>query len=212
MLHQPKLFLYSLAINGRQATALTNLVGKEPDQINFALIENAADIVPNSKEWLWGFREMLRSNGYQLEPLDLRRWRNKRDDLQAKLADKDVIWIGGGHTYYLRWILRHTGADVMITELVKQGKVFAGWSAGAIVAGPTTQYFDAMGDDPEESPEVIMEGLRLTDVVVVPHLNNKDFSDDAIQTNRLLEEAGYHTQMLTDNQVLVIDGGEQKII
>jgi dipeptidase E len=135
-----KLFLYSLALSENQAAALTRLVGKDPAQITFALIENAADVIPNSKDWLGGFREMLRSKGYQLEILDLRKWKYKKTELYQKLASKDVIWLGGGNTFYLRWILKDTGADNIIQDLVEKGKIYAGWSAGAVVAGPTLQH------------------------------------------------------------------------
>ena len=53
----------------------------------------------------------------------------------------------------------------MIRELVEQGTVYAGWSAGAGMASPTLRYFDLL-DDTSEAPEVIWEGLGLTDVVV----------------------------------------------
>lgn len=206
-----KLFLYSLAIATNQAAALTQLVGKEPQDIKFALIENAADVESGSENWLERFREPLRSNGYQVEPVDLRNWRNNQKGLREKLASKDVIWVGGGNTFYLRWILRDTGADNTIIELVNQGKVYAGWSAGAIVAGPTLQYFDAM-DDPKESPEVIWGGLNLTNIVVVPHLDNELFAEEAKKTNQQLKHAGYNAMLLSENQAIIIHGSEHKVI
>lgn len=207
-----KLFLYSLALSRDQAAVLTRLVGKDPKDISFAVIENAADIVPNSREWLGGFRDMLLSNGYQLEQIDLRNWKNKRKALREKLSAKDVIWIGGGHTYYLRWMLRKTGADSIIKDLVKDGKVYAGWSAGAIVAGPTTRYFNLMSDDPNDAPEVILEGLNLTNIVVIPHLDNKEFAQDAENVNHHLTQAGYRTLLLKDTQALIINGSSHNII
>lgn len=206
-----KLFLYSLAISTQQADALTQLVGKEPQDISFALIENAADVEPGAESWLEGFREALRSHGYQVEPVDLRNWQDNRKGLQEKLAGKDVIWVGGGNTFYLRWILRDTGTDHMIVTLVKQGKVYAGWSAGAIVAGPTLQYFDAM-DDPKASPEVIHDGLHLTDIVIVPHLDNKHFAKGARKANQQLRQAGYHTVPLTDQQAVIVHDNRHKVI
>ena len=206
-----KLFLYSLALSEKQAAFLTNLVGKDPRQITFALIENAADVVSNSNEWLGGFREMLLTNGFQLERIDLRKWYGKSQALREKLTQKDVIWLGGGNTFYLRWILRATGADEIIKDLVSHGKVYAGWSAGAVVAGPTLQYFDTM-DDTNEAPEVILDGLQLTDIVVVPHLDNKDFDEDAKKANQQLKQTGYHTVTLRDDQVMVIKGEERRII
>jgi dipeptidase E len=206
-----KLFLYSLALSQDQAQELSILVGKDPKDITFALIENAADVVSNAHDWLGGFRDMLRINGFQLDVVDLRRWQGQREALREKLLGKDVIWLGGGNTFYLRWILRTTGADEIIRDCVRQGKVYAGWSAGAVIAGPTLEYFDTM-DDTRESPEIIWEGLSLTDFVVVPHLDNKEFAEDACLANEQLLAAGYHTVFIGDHQAFVMNGDEQKIV
>lgn len=200
-----------MAISQKQAAVLSRLAGKKPEQMTFALIENAADVIGNSKDWLGGFRQMLQNNGYQLELLDLRMWRGRKKALRAKLQSKDVIWLGGGNTFYLRWILKETGADNIIRDLVDKGKIYAGWSAGAVVAGPTLKYFESM-DDISESPEMIMDGLNLINSVVVPHLDNKDFADDAKEANQKLRHDGYNTIVLNDDQVLIINGDEQNVI
>ena len=206
-----KLFLYSLALSTEQAEALARLAGKDPALMKFAIIENAADVIANAVDWLGGFRAMLEGNGYQLELLDLRDWRGRRDELFEKLSSKDVIWLGGGNTFYLRWILKETGADLMIRDLVNQGKIYAGWSAGAVVAGPTLRYFEPM-DNTNMTPQLILDGLHLTETVVVPHLNNKEFSEDAKEADQQLRLAGYRTITLNDDQVLMIDGDQQLII
>ncbi len=208
----PKLFLYSLSVSPGQCSELTKLAGKEPGEIKIGLIENAADIIPNSNEWLGGFREMLTDNGYRVEVIDLRKWMNDTLKLEEKLGSKDVIWLGGGHTYYLRWILQKTGTDVMIRDFVKKGKVYAGWSAGAIVAGPTTLFFDLMGDDPDDAPEFVSQGLQLTDTVIVPHIDNPDFNTAAIKTNARLKDAGFITCALKDNQVFLVNGEEEWVL
>jgi dipeptidase E len=207
----PKLFLYSLALSPVQASHLTKLIGKEPEEITFALIENAADVIPNSNEWLGGFRKMLESNGYQLERFDLRDWKGRNDHLRQRLLSKDVIWLGGGNTFYLRWILKDTGVDKVIQDFVRKGKVYAGWSAGAVVAGPTLKYFESM-DDTGQSPEMIFDGMHLTDAVVVPHLDNKEFAEDARIANCHLLHDGYRTITLRDNEALLIDGGKFRVI
>ncbi len=212
MPYPPKLFLYSLSVSPRQCRELTEMAGKEPGEIKIGLIENAADIIPNSNEWLGGFREMLTDNGYRVEIIDLRKWMDDPSNLQEKLNSKDVIWLGGGHTYYLRWILEKTGTDRMIKDFVENGKVYAGWSAGAIVAGPTTLYFDLMGDDPSDAPEYISNGLQLTETVVVPHFNNPDFNRAAVKTNARLIGAGFTTCTLKDNQVFLVNGDKEWVI
>ncbi|MBO9153786.1 Type 1 glutamine amidotransferase-like domain-containing protein [Chitinophaga sp. GCM10012297] len=211
MSRQYKLLLYSLGINDRQLNALNRLVGKEPSAIKLACIENAADVIPQSEGWVKAVRQTFSRKGYQVEPIDLRLFRNRRQQLRDKLSGKDVIWLGGGNTFYLRWILRASGADDIIRTLVSQGKVFSGWSAGAIVAGPTIEYFDSM-DDPDDAPEVILEGLNLTNIIVIPHIDNADFIQGAHQANMALQAAGYHTLPLGDEEVLVISGDDQRII
>lgn len=207
-----KLFLYSMNVTPQQCSWLTKLVDKDADNIQIAVIENATDIIEGDTSWQSAFTGMLAVNGYQLEKIDLRKWLGKAEKLEKKLAAKDVIWLGGGHTYYLRWILKESCADRIICKLAEKGTVYAGWSAGAIMAGPTTRFFNEMGDDPSEAPQKISEGLYLTDMVVVPHRDNPDYKKAAVKTNGLLEKAGYTPVLLGDSEVLVINGKEHTII
>ena len=170
-------FLYSLTLSDRQHEALVHLVGKPINQIRLAAIENTTDVIPDAEHWVAGIRQALAHQGYQIEPVDLRQqsgW-----ELEAKLIDCDVIWVGGGHTYYLRWIIKNSGADQMITLLVKNGKVYARWSAGAVVFGPTTKYFDKMRGDPRHATEIINEGLHLNARTIILHQDHHDFAAGA---------------------------------
>lgn len=207
-----KLFLYSMHATPQQFMWLTKLADKPAEEIKIAVIENATDVIEGDIGWQQDFRSTLGDNGYKLEQVDLRAWYNNRTALEKKLSGKDVIWLGGGHTYYLRWILRRSGADDIIRHLAAQGKILAGWSAGAVMAGPTTKFFDAMGDDPALAPEKIDEGLFLTDMVVVPHRDHPDFEKGAARTNNLLRHAGYVPVLLGDNEVLVINADQYTII
>ncbi len=202
MNNQPKLFLYSMAVTRSQLAELTRLVGKKPSQISCAIIENAADIVPGSDTWLEGFRKPLRDAGYQMEFIDLRHWNDRHEALRDKLSASDILWVGGGHIYYLRWILKKTGADAIISDLVRQGAVYAGWSAGAVVAGPTLQYFDRMGDVPADAPEVVLDGLGLLPVVPVPHRNHPDFAESAAQVGNNLRSRALHPCCLATQKCL----------
>jgi dipeptidase E len=207
-----KFFLYSMSLNGKHIEAMEKLTGKKTSDIKFACIENAADIIEGSENWVPHIRQTLIDTGYQVEAVDLRNWLHNKEGLYDKLRSKDVIWLGGGHTYYLRWILKACGADHMIKELVAAGKVYAGWSAGAIMAGPTTRFFDLMGDSPGDAPEQIEEGLELTGNVIVPHMNHAEFSVSALATNQALLQAGFKTIPLNDNQAFIMNGDTETII
>jgi len=206
-----KLFLSSQAISPEQAPHLIKLVGKPAKNIKIAVIENAADVEEGPKAWLIRNRQMIESHGFNVEYVDLRKYARDLGALRTKLANKDVVWFGGGNTFYLRWLLRDTGIENIIKDLVKNGKVYGGGSAGAIIAGPTLHYFEA-ADDPKVSPGVIYEGLSLTGKVVVPHADNARYAAITQGINDKLKADGYRTVLLTDVQALVVDGNEERVI
>jgi dipeptidase E len=111
----------------------------------------------------------------------------------------------------LRWILQDTGADEIIKELVSKGTVYGGGSAGAIVAGPTLKHFED-ADNPSDSPELILEGLNLTNIVVVPHADNAKYGKAMKKINTLLKKDGYSTITITDQEGVLIDANKQKIV
>ena len=182
--------------------AFEALVNKPSGRISIAFIENAADIIPGSQDWLPGMRQPWIDKGYLVDLIDLRDWISDRNakDLYATLAEYDVIWVGGGHTYYLRWIMNASGADTVILSLVDSGKIYAGWSAGAVIAAPSIKHFDKMGDDPKDAPEQIFEGLHLMEEIIVPHVDNADFAAGASATAKALRSEGYKTIGLRDGE------------
>lgn len=206
-----KLFLSSQAISKDQAPYLVELVGKPAEDIHLAVIENAADVEMGPKPWLLRNREMIESHGFHVEYVDLKQYAEDTDLLQRKLADKDVLWFGGGNTYYLRWLIHDVGIEDILRYLVDSGKVYGGGSAGSIVAGPTLKYFEA-ADDVNEAPEVLLDGLNLTDKVVLPHIDNLKYAPIMDGIKGRLKAEGYQTVPLTDAQALVINGSEEKVI
>lgn len=206
-----KLFLSSLTpTQPAHGSHLAHLVGKQPIDITIALIANAADKT-KPEEWARQKQKALQSHGFQVDMVDLNQYKDKPEALKKELSSKDVIWLGGGNTYYLRWILKETGADTMLKELVTQGTVLGGDSAGAIVAGPTLKHFE-VADDPNVALEIILEGLNLTDKVVVPHMDNEKFKAVIHSINDKLKAEGYKTTPLTDAQALVVDGDEEMVV
>lgn len=206
-----KLFLSSQAITKEQAPRFIELVGKSAEDIHLAVIENAADVEPGPKPWLLRNRQMFESHGFNVEYIDLKKYTDSMDPLRQKLADKDVIWFGGGNTYYLRWLMHSMDIVPILKDLIDDGKVYGGGSAGSIVAGPTLKHFDA-ADDVNEAPEIRLEGLSLTDKVVLPHMNSAKYAPIMRTIENKLRADGYKTVCLTDDEALVINGNEEKII
>ena len=208
-----KLFLSSESVSYEQGYAFAKLIGKPLSDTEVAYIDNAADVAAGNATWVNDNRAKIEALGCRVIRVDLRDFKDsvRKISLTEALKPFDVIWIGGGNTYYLRWILYKTRADIIIPSLIKQGKIYGGGSAGAIVAGPTINYFQA-ADDPSEADEVILDGLHLTETVVIPHWHDEGYSQIMRVTEEKLKQSGYKTQHITNTQALVIDGDKQTII
>jgi dipeptidase E len=208
-----KLFLSSESVSYEQSSAFAKLVGKALNDINVAIIENAADVANGDVPWVDENRISIQTLGCKVFQIDLRDFEGavRNISLVEVLKPFDVIWIGGGNTYYLRWLLQRTRADLIISDLINQGKVYGGGSAGAIVAGPTTNYFQN-ADDPGEAEEIILNGLNLTQTVVVPHWGDKDYGPIMKAADLELKKNGYKTVCITNSQALVIDGELQTVV
>ncbi|HYF62235.1 MAG TPA: Type 1 glutamine amidotransferase-like domain-containing protein [Herpetosiphonaceae bacterium] len=207
-----KLFLYSAAVmTDHQRTRLCRLVGKDPDALTIASIVNAVDVIDGSDAWIGSSTASLPAHHAHITPVDLRRWGTNRAGLYEHLAGHDVIWVSGGNTYYLRWMMHQTGVDTIIRDLVAQGVVYAGWSAGAIMAGPTLRFFEPV-EDMGVVPQVFYDGLALTDAVPIPHMDLDEFTAGMTEAQRHLTQAGFTTVPLNEDQTLVIDGDQKTVL
>lgn len=207
-----KLFLYSsYKIKQEHLRILLKMTGKSHADIKIAAICNATDVEEDSDGWVADSYSSLTEFGSQVEVVDLRKFMGKQSELSKVLSSKDIIWLCGGNGYYLNWILKESGADEVIVEQIKSGKVYAGWSAGAVVAGPTLRHFEKM-ENLDVVKEVYYETLNLTDVVALPHYDMKEFSKNMQEANEKLIADGFITTPLNEDQALMIDGEIKEVI
>ncbi|MBU0459023.1 Type 1 glutamine amidotransferase-like domain-containing protein [Patescibacteria group bacterium] len=205
-----KLFLSSKSINNEQLPYFKKLVGKELSGIKFALIENAADLhKEENKGFVHETRSVLTNLGMQLERIDLNEYIHKGETLVEKLQEFDVVWIGGGDTYYLRYLLKVTGLDQNLQKILQSGIVYGGGSAGAIVVGPNIKGF-VESNSPEY--EMIDDGLSLCDFIVMPHWDDKSFKDKVHSIKKYYDTTDFKTITLNDDQAIIVENSTCQII
>ena len=113
----------------------------------------------------------LESLGLTVEALDVST--ASYESIVSTLTKNDIIFVGGGNTFYLLQELRRSGADKILIQEVNKGKLYIGESAGAIIACPDIGYCVGM-DSPEKAPELTdYTGLGLVDFYIVPHIGNE---------------------------------------
>jgi len=207
-----KLFLSSTIITKQTISHFVDLVGKPVEDISFCLIENAVDLLSDEqKEFMYKTRENLKMLGIVFVTFDLRKYIEKKEDLEKDLTDFDVIWCGGGDTFYLRSLIEKTDFKQVVKNLLENGKVYGGGSAGAIIAGPTLKYFDLV-DDSYSKEEKIYDGLGLTNEVVIPHWGVPEFQEELERIKKHYESEPYHLNLLSDEQTLLINKDKAVVI
>lgn len=203
-----KLFLSSYRIP--VPSELAQLLQKPLQQTKVALIPNAKDYYAERPRDLKvndlvAYMEQL---GLAATVVDLRTY-DKAEALKRQLADYDLIWAMGGNTYMLRYEMRRSGFEDVIRDLLEMGVVYGGDSAGALVAGLSIAGVEA-ADEPEFAEKLITEGLGLVPCVILPHVDNPEFTD-VLPTFRNLHKDKDIIE-LKDSQAVIFDNNIRRII
>src|SRR5262249_54981808 len=118
----------------------------------------------------------LEAAGLSVERVDL----DERDPRDA-LARADVVAVSGGDPFHLLQAARRTG---FAAALRAAAVVYVGYSAGAMVAGPTLEPL-RLTSPFSPPPALDLTGLGLTDVLVLPHHNRPGRAERHAEAERV---------------------------
>src|ERR1700753_4061154 len=120
---------------GNEVEKLKNLL---PAGSRIAHINNSKDFTGADPEIAESYQrdEMnsLNDLSFEAEPLDLKDYFGKKDELRTKLSKLDGVWVSGGNTFVLRQAMLLSGFDELFSELYnRKGFLYSGYSAGICV-------------------------------------------------------------------------------
>jgi len=189
--------------------ALLDVVEEEPDQTEVAFIPTAGDPYDDAS-FVEADREKLIKHGFAVTVVDLKG--QTHEDLEAKLAGKDVVYVAGGNTFYLLEQVRASGFDRILPRLLAEGTLYVGASAGAAILGPSIAPY-AKFDDPGAAPSLSsQEGLQIVNYVVIPHYSNEKFRPTFDEVMKA-EDGRFEFRTLGDDEALFMSGdGTTKVI
>ena len=134
-----------------------------------------------------------------------------RETVREKLMKDDMIFVGGGNTFFLLQELKRSGADQIIAQEVEKGKFYIGESAGAIAACPDIGY-SAVMDVPDKAPGLTdYTGMGLVDFYVVPHLGHPEMGPGA---EMIIEKYSSELDLkgINDYQAVLVEGDRVSIL
>ncbi len=186
------------------------LVTKKPSA-RAGIILNALDAFGHSRD-----RDLERhvldftSLGYRTEELDLRDYFEHPNRLPGRLDPLDLVWVVGGNAFVLARAMQQAGF-VGALHSHRNGETFtyAGFSAGACVAGPDLRGIELMDEPvivpPGYPPDVEPAGLGLVPFRIVPHWRSDHPETEAAENSAsYLECEGLDYRVLADGEVLVL--------
>lgn len=199
----------------RMGERFEDLVRALPSGRAVAVISNAVDFIPREDRLAYARNVFdpvahFKSFGVAASDLDLRDHFGDSAALRTALRGVGLVWANGGNAFLLRRAMRQSGLDQLLTErLAASDLIYGGWSAGAVVAGPTLRGVELM-DDPAVivegyDPAPVWEGVGLVDFSIVPHFQSDHPEAEAAgRMAAWLSEAGLPFRTVRDGEAIVI--------
>ena len=133
------------------------------------------------------------------------------DKILEVLNRNDYIFVSGGNTFYLLQELRRKGADALITEQIRAGKLYIGTSAGSVILCPDIEFVKEM-DYNHTAPELqSFTGLNIVDFYILPHYLDFPFEET---TQNVVKKYGKKLDLrpISNKQVITIAGNRIEIL
>lgn len=124
--------------------------------------------------------EMLKSLGYELEIIDISKF--DEDYLKDRFLKTECICISGGNTFYLLQELKKKNLVDVLFKRIKEGLLYIGESAGAIIMSKSIEYNQIMDDKSIASELDNYGGLNVFDHYVLPHIGEYPFEETTQKT------------------------------
>jgi len=182
-----------------------NLTGIPKEQMKIAYVTTATKGA-RDQAFFTNVKNQIIANGYNFEDIDIEG--KTLDELRAVFKDKNIIHIEGGNTFYLLKALRETGFDKILKELLEEGKVYIGTSAGSYIMCPTIEVTD--WDKTVKGRFGVTDFTALNYVPFLLKAHYQDKKEDDVREH--LKTLKYPLRILRDGQGIVVEDGHYTFV
>ncbi|HLE48446.1 MAG TPA: Type 1 glutamine amidotransferase-like domain-containing protein [Patescibacteria group bacterium] len=208
-----KLLLTSAGLSNKTIVEVfNNLVGLPNEKIKIVYIPTASNVEEGDKGWLIDDYTNLKNQKYGcIDIVDIAAV--PRDIWLPRIKEANVIFIGGGNTYYLMSWLIKSGLDKILPDLLKT-RVYAGISAGSMVATINLRLSTSQKSYSEKVYRLENEnGLGLVDFHIRPHLNSDFFPKVRIKfIKEIAKDIPEPIYVIDDNTAVVVNSDKVSVV
>jgi len=182
---------------------------KSPTDYNVAFINTAAEVEEGDHWWVRAEKDKLISVGFKIDEFSITGM--TKEDIEAKLADKQVIYFCGGNTFYLLDQVIKSNCGEIIKRKVNEGVIYIGSSAGSMIAGLRIDLVSEI-DDRSKAPDLKSTGLGIVDIAILPHWGSDTFREGYLSDIESMYTEGVKILPLTNFQYLWVKDGKMEIV
>lgn len=147
-----------------------------------------------------------------------------RDIWLPQVQEADAIIVGGGNKFYLSYWMVKSGLFDLLPQLLKQGKVYVGASAGSMMLTPelnfdqdrfkkTGVYYDDEFGEEMPSSTGSAKTLGLVDFVIRPHLDADYFPQASLENvEKWAAKVDVPLYALDDQTALTVIDGKVEVV
>jgi dipeptidase E len=198
-----KLFLTSSTVTPNLVHSFEELIGKRSPGLKAAFIPDAAyKIKPNLSMIEEEKNELISDLKWEIDEILLG---NENVESLQRLSHYDVIYVNGGYSGYLAQVMRKSGFDKLLPELLENNICYVGSSAGSMVLSEIQDaasfYFG------EEEPEALqIGGLGLVNFEFYP-MHESEWTEDLVDKIKARRNKKLEYYLVRDGQAVSVENG-----
>lgn len=182
-----------------------DLTGIPKDQMKIGWVTTASKGDRN-KSFFTNLKDIITNSDYDVKEFDIEGKTKK--EIKDFFKDKNIIHIEGGNSFYLIKAIRETGFAEVLKELIEEGKIYIGTSAGAYIVCPTIEVSD--WDDTGKLRFDITDFTSLNYVPFVLKVHYKDEQEQKVREK--MKNLKYPLRILKDGQGILVEDGRYTFI
>lgn len=179
-----------------------DLTGISKSEMRIGHITTAYKVSRSNIEFFKKVSEIIKENGYDMEDFDIEG--KTREEIKDFFKDKNVVHIEGGNTFYLLKVIRETGFADILKELLDEGRVYIGTSAGSYIMCPTIEVSDWNPDGKDRFGVTDFTALNYVPFVLKVHY--KDEAENLVKEK--MKTLKYPLRILRDGQGILVENNE----
>ncbi len=195
-----------LASNGSFITENEAKIFKKPiSQMNLAYISTASRGAKDLSYFRYR-REQMKKLQFNYEEIDIEG--KSKDELYEILAKKEAVFMEGGNSFYLLRAIQNSGLGEIIKDLLNQGLIYIGSSAGAYVTCPSIEmaaWINRHGFDSSIISDYT--AMNLVPFLIFAHYDAYTLEQQEV-VQKKAAEAKYPVKILRDYQALLVENGK----